>query len=212
MKDLEKTTNYYYNKIKELNQDKDEYINFWNSSDRYKQICDLLKVIIIKKRDYLLTDSYLDYIGHSNQLINGLVLLCNEEKFVFNGLERYFDSIFSDLTDPNVYVDANYFTFLDEDLQKEIIDIASRLRYYEYRDGYEGYDFFELKCIINLVFAYYIYTRRKDNIYDMCDIFLKDIDKTYETLYLYHVGPGYTDKLIEFVIGRLKNKEGKTIK
>ena len=73
--ELEQTIDYYFNKIKELNIDKEICNKYWTSDRINKQVRDLLKVIIIKGRSYLLTDSFIDYSGYNAQIIQSLCLM-----------------------------------------------------------------------------------------------------------------------------------------
>ncbi len=210
--ELEQIIDYYFNKIKELNIDKEVCNDYWTSDRVYKQVHDLLRVIIIKGRNYLLTDSFIDYTGYDAEIIQHLVLLCGNEYDIVNALERYVDFMFEDIIDPENHLDMRYFLLLDKDLQKEVIDIVNLSSHYKNCPEFDKYGYYELNSIIRIVFAYYLYNNRKDNIHELCDIFLNDIDKTYESLFLNSIRSGFSDDLIKFVLYKVRSKEKKEIK
>ena len=216
MEKIDELVKEYYNKIKEHNIDKEDYRNFWDDPIRREQICHLLKVIIEKDREYLLSESFLEYMGDDDQLINNLVLLCSEDYFVIECLERYFHVIFEDIltVDINNHLSKKWFLLLDKTFQKEIIEILNRYQHLWRHDGVGPNGHYELGCIIRVVFAYYLINKRKDNIYELCDIFLDNLDWTYESLYFYNIKNVLyiPEDFVNFVFSKLESAKTKDIK
>lgn len=216
MENLNEQVENYFEKIKEFNQDKLAYKGFFESEKNSKIVHDLLKAIIYKKRDYLLTDSFMDYIGYNGELLYHLALLCGSYYNVIFSLEAYFHEMMDDILDMGHRLsDLIYYNLLDKTFKKEIIDIVNRCgKYKDYSEFFECkyYCFFDISRIISIVLAYYLYRDRKDNIYEFCDIFLNNIDSTIDLIYLNDARMLEYERLVDYVILKITNKVKTIIK
>ena len=180
------------------------------------------KNIISENNDYLLTDSFLDYIVYYGEydLKESLEKLCGNTNDKIVCLTKYFEKVF----DEYFYrLEGHYYSYaqmIDNDLATSIKHISKILK--ECREylieGFYGYD--DLYKIIYIVFSYYVLNKRQDNIYELCNVFLNDPQRVLDTLYINDVFGDEDelstwesrDRLISYVTHKLDNRNVKEIK
>lgn len=215
MKNIEEKVEYYFNKIKKI------YITSYfrragwlrNNGEKAKNN---VRELIENGYEYLLTDSFLDYLSFDEIYRDELMDLKNNPYQLLITLRNYFHRLFDGLSPyrRDICIDTTVLS-LDKELKKDVTYESERVHELGSYKGANGYGYGELCHISNLVFAYYVINKRQDNVHELCDIFLKDIYATYDKLFLNDVN-GITidfyhrntdERFILFVSNALKNQE-----
>ena len=221
---INKTNKLVKNYIKILLEcDKNHFSDIGISPECYHYVCESLKKIVNNDLDYLLTDSFLDYsVFHGEyelkQRLNGL----NGNKYeVINSLMWYFEYIIEEYL---YRIPGYYYTYaklLDDDMKEAMSYVSGRIKIYDRNMYRDGYSFEDVKHIVGIVFAYYVLNKRQDNIYELCDIFIDDINKTLDGLCINNVNLACNEidhnlqnieRLIDYVYSKIDNKNNKEIK
>ncbi len=172
---------------------------------------EFLSKIIDNKLDFLLTDSFLDYITYHGDIYNNLKGLSGNLHDQVYELNRYFDHLFNDLRER---LFASYYTYsdlLDDNLREAIQTILKR--YDDYCRVGSSFNFRDLKLVLKTVFSYYVLNKRQENIYDLCDVFLDNIDRSLDGLVVNNVSDVTESlrledlyRLIDYVFYKLNNR------
>jgi len=169
--------------------------------------------------DYLLTDSFLNYIAFGRDQYYKVENLKKDKYALLLAMRYYCYIMADDLIDREFPIYYAFVDLLDKDLRNVIVYAVRRV--YKYRDvpGIGDYYFYHLFQIVAIILEYYIINHQEDNICELCDVFLNDVPRTYESLCLNNVHDvhGYSKieddkRLIDFVFSKLKAKSKRIIK
>ncbi len=219
MGEIEKKINDYFQVIEMNNSDFSNYQEEFNNPKKIAEIRLYIRKMIAHKIDYILTDSLADFIGYEHKLFNNLKDLSSKDIYtVIPILQKYLNSLFCDVYKES-YAYWTYTRLIDKDLEDALKYASNRLLSYRDHPGNEYYGFYQLCSVIHTVFAFYLLNGRKDNIYQMCDIFLDNVEQTFDSLLVNNVGNigGYSKieadhRLIDYVLSKLDNRETREIK
>ena len=137
-----------------------------------------LEKIINSNLDYLLTDSLIDYMCDSGVDMK----LCLESVHI-NYYRRlcllmsYFDTLFmhADRKREVITVRKEYFEALDDDMKHAIYYVLVNEDVLREKGEMPSSKYYlDFNNIIHIIFANYLMNYRNDNIYEMCDIVLKN--------------------------------------
>jgi len=181
-----------------------------------------LRLIVNNKLDYLLTDSFLDcsiFYGDYSA-VEALKRLSGDKYDLISSLTDYYDAIFFEFFYRMPEYLYSYAVLLDDELKEIIQNIVKKLDQYKKISMREQYGYDDILKIIYIVFSIYTINHRKDDIYEMCDVFLNDVDRVIDMLIINNVyGDLYKlpsfkqrERLIDFVSNKLNNHHNKLIK
>lgn len=192
------------------------------SDSTRERIISSLKVIIEKDREYLLTDSLIDFCTFYGDydLDKNLHNLSGDYNDVVYCLTYYFVETMDEFLHR---MKDNYLTFanmLDKDLQLIMEELASRLLPIDGIKSRGLYGINDIQNIVGIILANYVINHKKGDIYEQCDIFLDDPEKTLDSLYLNDVckeGGTTSHKeeisyLTQYIAYKIDNSEQKEIK
>ena len=181
-----------------------------------------LRVIIEKDREYLLTDSFLDFCTFYGDydLDIHLHYLSSDYNDVIYCLMYYFLETLEEFLHR---MKDNYLSFanmLDKDLQLIMEELARRLLPIERIKDRGSYGKKDLINIVCFILANYVVNHKQGDVCEQCDIFLDDPEKTLDSLYLNDI---YKDdirtnykedvtNLINYISYKIENSEQKEIK
>lgn len=181
-----------------------------------------LRVIIEKDREYLLTDSFLDFCTFYGDydLDIHLHYLSSDYNDVIYCLMYYFLETLEEFLHR---MKDNYLSFanmLDKDLQLIMEELARRLLPIERIEDRGSYGKKDLINIVCFILANYVVNHKQGDVCEQCDIFLDDPEKTLDSLYLNDI---YKDdirtnykedvtNLINYISYKIENSEQKEIK
>ncbi len=181
-----------------------------------------LEGIIKDNLDHLFTESFINYLGSSKDIYMDLQRLHNDHYSRIELLTEYFNNLFVEaealLEDDMSSVSGEaFFDTLDSDLKNAIENICCRVFNLDNVMTISHQSMFDIINIINITFAYYLINNREGNIYEMCDLFLNEPEKTIDIININNVKEGIkystiTNRLIDFVIYKLENRATKEIK
>ena len=182
-----------------------------------------LESIIKDNLDHLLTESFINYLGRSKDIYMDLQSLHNDHYSRIELLTEYFNNLFVEaealLEDDMSSVSGEaFFDTLDSDLKNVIENICCRVFNLYNVMTISHQSMFDIINIINITFAYYLINNREGNIYEMCDLFLNEPEKTIDIMKINDVNgednkySTITNRLIDFVIYKLENRATKEIK
>lgn len=180
-----------------------------------------LESIIKDNLDHLLTESFINYLGRSKDIYMDLQRLHNDHYSRIELLTEYFNNLFDAealLEDDMSSVSGEvFFETLDSDLKNVIENICCRVFNLDNAMTISHQSMFDIINIINITFAHYVINNRESNIYEMCDLFLNEPEKTIDIININNVKEGnkystITNRLIDFVIYKLENRATKEIK
>lgn len=221
---MKKNTNelvhYYYSKIEYYYND--HFKNFSTRKSVREKVIDHLKTIIDKDRDYLLTDSFLDYCTsygdygldkclHALSCDNNEVIYCLMFYFL-ETMEEYLHRI------KDHYL--TFATLLDNDLHLIMRKLSKRIKPIEEIKLRGRYGRDDIKNIICIILAYYVINHKQGDLYEQCDVFLDDPENTLDSLYLNDIYNGdntssneeEVNYLINYISYKIENNEQKEIK
>ena len=219
-KNINKLVRYYCTKIDYYN---DTHFKGIPVSDSTREkIIKSLKIIIEKDREYLLTDSLLDFCtfyGDYDLEIH-LHYLSGDYNDVVYCLMYYFLETLEEFLHR---IKDNYLSFanmLDKDLQLIMEELARRLLPIEGIKNRGSYGNKDLLNIVCYILANYVVNHKQGDVCEQCDIFLDDPEKTLDSLYLNDIYKDYkrtnykedVTNLINYISYKIENSEQKEIK
>ena len=219
-KNVNKLIRYYCSKIDYYN---DTHFKGIPVSDSTREkIIKSLKIIIEKDREYLLTDSLLDFCtfyGDYDLEIH-LHYLSGDYNDVVYCLMYYFLETLEEFLHR---IKDNYLSFanmLDKDLQLIMEELARRLLPIEGIKNRGSYGNKDLLNIVCYILANYVVNHKQGDVCEQCDIFLDDPEKTLDSLYLNDIYKDYkrtnykedVTNLINYISYKIENSEQKEIK
>ena len=219
-KNVNKLIRYYCTKIDYYN---DTHFKGIPVSDSTREkIIKSLKIIIEKDREYLLTDSLLDFCtfyGDYDLEIH-LHYLSGDYNDVVYCLMYYFLETLEEFLHR---IKDNYLSFanmLDKDLQLIMEELARRLLPIEGIKNRGSYGNKDLLNIVCYILANYVVNHKQGDVCEQCDIFLDDPEKTLDSLYLNDIYKDYkrtnykedVTNLINYISYKIENSEQKEIK
>ena len=217
MGNKEELIKYYINKIKLHHAN--HYRRYKYSNSTIIEYERLLSIIIDKGLDYLLTDSFIDCLISTGRLYSGLRAIGEEGKSMTTELTYYFDYLFDSRKLRQVECKFTYYDLLDDDMKQAINIIYDKLFQYEKNFERGLYNFRALKEMILATFAYYVINFRKDNIYELCDIFLDDPEKILDYLCMNNIYDKYSSdrredeiRLLGVVHSKINNRVTREIR
>ena len=219
-KNVNKLIRYYCSKIDCYN---DTHFKGIPVSDSTREkIIKSLKIIIEKDREYLLTDSLLDFCtfyGDYDLEIH-LHYLSGDYNDVVYCLMYYFLETLEEFLHR---IKDNYLSFanmLDKDLQLIMEELARRLLPIEGIKNRGSYGNKDLLNIVCYILANYVVNHKQGDVCEQCNIFLDDPEKTLDSLYLNDIYKDYrrtnykedVTNLINYISYKIENSEQKEIK
>ena len=176
----------------------------------------LLGELIDNNLDYLLTDSFLDYVCCGANFFGPLHNLNDNDYTRISILKDYFESIF---LNEKTHIIQDYYDLLDDDIKLVVSNTVFGLTaVFNYHDISER-EMFDIEDIIQIVLAYYLINNKNGNIDDMCNMFLYDLDRTLDVLRVNDIKDDVKGSigerrkhLIDFVICKLDNNKNREIK
>ena len=219
-KNINKLVRYYCTKIDYYT---DTHFKGLPVSDSTREkIIKSLKIIIEKDREYLLTDSLLDFCtfyGDYDLEIH-LHYLSGDYNDVVYCLMFYFLETLEEFLHR---IKDNYLSFanmLDKDLQLIMEELARRLLPIEGIKNRGSYGNKDLLNIVCYILANYVVNHKQGDVCEQCDIFLDDPEKTLDSLYLNDIYKDYkrtnykedVTNLINYISYKIENSEQKEIK
>ena len=180
-----------------------------------------IEKIFDKNLDYLLTDSFIDFLCRDSYNINmNLERIHADSKLRNSIIIYYFEDLFKFVNeeaeyDESIYDIAIYGT-LDTDLKQGIKYALER----HYNTPVSYNRICDVLYIMYVVFTYYVLNRRQDNIYELCDTIYDNLDRIIDGLTINNINARASDygnfdnlcRMVEFIFGKLENRNNREIK
>ena len=179
MEKIDERVEEYYKKLEEFNS--------WHAAIyQVKASCNELhqffRQIIELNRDYLFTDSLLDYCTSYMGLHDRIRNYTRSDDHVKYEYMHYLSEMIDQCNEEEMY-HRTYFKLLDPEMLEAVKKVSDRVKkMYEDYDEIHNY-LGDIKRIYELILYYYAINGRKDNIDEMCDIFSEDAYKLLDTFY-----------------------------
>ena len=180
--------------------------------DDYEGVRKSIKSIIQNNYDYLLTDSFIQYVCYSDSFLESFNQISDDIYESLHLLGSYIACIYSEINSTN----KNTFTKnLDLWVKDRLKKIKKIFDDYRYLHGYSFYDN-RYEDLVLFVVAYYIYNRRQDDIDELLDHFFNNYERILDGLRINGVFTGYDEvdykRLIDYILLQLENRNIKEIK
>ena len=172
---------YYIEKIKYYSKLEKTYMNQKKYMPYIKEHIDSL---INNNLDYLLTESYLDYLVYDGVASIRLYKLSDNIELRIEALVSYYQHIINVYKNRDSKYYPNYVKLLDNDTKEATIKANNRIGYlYENYNRYQ-YRLYDVEKIIYIVLAYCHINKCMNDFDAICNIFIKNPYNTLEDLYL----------------------------
>ena len=215
-----KTDNLANNYVSKIRHYYESHFPYKMDYDARISLHESLMMILDNNLEYLLTDSLLDFVSHydDKETVAFIKKLNGSIYDIIDLLKYYFGKLFDELLyrDPDLY--CSYIYELDDDLKRSTNIIAKELKSLRELATKENYNYNDIQEIIYIIFAYYVFYDREEDIFELCNTFLDDPGRVldginFNNIHDDNITNAEEDKrLIDFVLRTLNNRNQKEIR